>query len=130
MAETTQIEQKTDTTAALQAEIDAQQAEIAELNATLEIYQLKNTELRIEIAGLNAEITELKNGFAVNSDSQSFVLKKIEKITAEINEKEASVDNIPAGLTEEETAAVRISRQDRINSLRSEKNKLRDLIGV
>jgi chromosome segregation ATPase len=130
MAETTQIEQKTDTTAALQAEIDAQQAEIAELNATLEIYQLKNTELRIEIAGLNAEITELKNGFAVNSDSQSFVLKKIEKITAEINEKEASVDNIPAGLTEEETVAVRISRQDRINSLKSEKNKLRDLIGV
>lgn len=130
MAETTTTETKTDTVSALQAEITAAQEEKAELQAALEIYQQKNIEQAAQIASMQAELASVKSQLTVDSDSQSLVLKRIEKLNAQINEKEASVDTVPEGLTDEEVAAIRITRQDTITQLKQQKQNLRNLLGV
>lgn len=110
--------------------IAALQELIAELNATLQIYQKASMEQTCQIAALSAELAAMKGTLQTDTSSQEIVLKKIERITATINEKEASIEVIPDGLSTEEVQAVKIARLDRIEELRREKQNLRALIGV
>ncbi|WP_048180660.1 hypothetical protein [Methanosarcina siciliae] len=104
--------------------------QISELTAELQETRMRNIELASQLVAAQAEKNEIKNSLKTDSGNQEIILKKIEKMTNTINEKSEAVDSIPEGLTATEVAVVRIARQDEIERIKLEKQRLRDLLGV
>lgn len=116
-------ETKTDDVAALREQI-------SELTAELHETRMRNIELASQLAAAQAERDQVKNSLKTDPGNQEIILKKIEKLTNTINEKSEAVDVIPDELTAIEASVVRIARQDEIEQMKLEKQRLRDLLGV
>jgi len=111
-------------------EIDTLKEENAELNAIIQEMNMRIMELTGKLAAANAELEQLWTSMRADTSNQEIILRKIEKINQAINEKSATVETVPPGLAVNEAAAVRIARQDEIEQMKIEKQRLRALIGA
>lgn len=98
------------------------------LQAQLEISEAKVVQLTAEKAGLEAQIAEQTRLLQENQQAQTVLSKAAAELSTTIHEKELTLLEIPEGLTATETQALKDTRQNEIDTLKSKQEEYKTYI--